>query len=237
MHPSSIALQYLARLPSLTLQKMSTIGQGLKHRIADIWKKASDFFKETTLWQVMMKPSYERYIKPLETLDLILLSGGILSIPLITLLAANLFGFATIPLGVAAGASLLGIAHSITRRRVEYYFEKEARKEVEKIRDAIHIITHENRSFEPVQKARENLRKDEFDHLSKDWEELDRQLNVLRNSVVSDNLGKTEKTLVENKKTALTYLESLLKKLDPYQVVKPLGEPFVRASGHPLPSS
>ncbi len=228
---SSMVLQQLTHLPSLALRQMRIIGQDLKNRLADIWQRVSESFRKTDLWKISIQPWYNRHLKPLGKLDVLVLTGSLAATLLITLLAIQLFGIAALPLGIAVGATGVGLAYSLTRRRVEYHFEKEARKEVEKIRAAVNEITHADRTFAAVQAARELLRKPEFEHLSKDWEELDRQLGQLKVIVLSDNPAKTKENLEENKKSIFAYLEGLLRKLDPHQAVNPLAG-FVRVGNH-----
>lgn len=232
MQSQSLAFQHLARLPSVALQQMSVMGQGLKNRMADSWQSASSSLEGTNLWRYSLKPLHDRYIKPLEKLDFYLLSGSLVAAILITfVITPVLFGGAAIPLGGAIGATIAGTAFYLVNRRFEHYFNQEAWQKVKDLREEVDNITHADRSYEKVTKAREALRKDEFSHLSTDFEELDRQLTRLGNTVLSDAIGKTEKNLTETKKTANTYLESLLKKLDPYKSIPNLQDRLIRAGG------
>ena len=176
----------------------------------------------TPIWIQLGKPLVERYIKPLDKTDHILLGIGSIVATVICLISYK--KFAVLPLAVGfAAISVMG-SWAISRWRVQKQFNEIAWDHVDKIRRAAHETTHENQNFGEIYREKGFLIKPEFDHLEQERNKLDEEIQKFRAVILKPHFEKQQtrvkahigilKTLVPNNPHDKAILEALEQQVD-----------------------
>ncbi|MFI5342987.1 MAG: hypothetical protein ACHQUC_02075 [Chlamydiales bacterium] len=158
------------------------------------------------------KPTYERYIQPLNRTDAFLISGcGIVAIGIIWI-AYKIFGKSLIAASVMLSLTLCVGCWKLTRYRAEMKFKEEAHQILSDMIRIVQSTTRANLHLTEITEERGKLKhvKFEFESLTEELKNLDKQISDFRR----DALDRSKASKFDDFKGALTtHLQKIVDKL------------------------
>lgn len=183
-------------------QHVEAFGNKMKEKLAPLGQRIS----ASENWINHGKPLYERYIQPLDKTDYTLLGVCSALAMVILFIGHKALGIAILPLALGAAVTTIMGSWAFSRWRVNKRFDNVAWDHVDKIRRAAHETTHENQNFADIYLAKGLLTKPEFDHLDKERQRLDDEIQKFRAVILKPHFEKQQKIV----KAHIEYLKTLV---------------------------
>ena len=177
------------------------------HQVAKI-----PFLKEKVV------PLYMRNIKPLTSLDYTIAGTSVIGMTLLTSLAIQTLGIGILPLAVGVDMFILTGTHMVLRHHIDFHFNNEAWKGVDKIRKELSSVSLEKADFSKINPLVQQLKQPEFDHLKDKLEKMEKEIGDFE-TIMNNHLYKTQTLEIQNEKIKEKQEKgnTLIKKLETLQ--------------------
>lgn len=200
-----------------------TKGAEAKHRIDNFAQTKFNQFIQTDFCKQNLTPFYERHFSyltfpPLTNDDYVFIKRSLMGALLLNIIAVKTLGIGMLPLAATAGILLMQGVYYIMLEKVHKHFNEIAWNQIDQIRKTAHTITRDKQQFAAINKNRVYLTRKEFDHLEPDFKQLDDQIRIFRDVVLSP----TKIDITDSKEALIAYLTSFQNKLAVDKVVEPL---------------
>ena len=202
-------------------------GAQAKQGVADYWRIKCREYSQSTFWQQMGKPFYERHIQPLNLTDYLLLSGGLATAILVTIVAVKILTVAVFPLAAAGGTLIIMGAFSLSRHRVRQHFNEIAWENIDQIRRIVHQMETTDPQFSEISEERAQLMPSKFEHLKEDLDRLDQETDKFQKIALCETT--TPPRLEDSRQAFIAYLKGLQSKLS-YRAIEPLSPRVFKAT-------
>jgi hypothetical protein len=195
-------------------------GAQAKQGVADYWRIKCQDYSQSKFWQQIGKPFYERHIQPLNLIDYLLLSGGLATAILVTIVAVKILTVAVFPLAAAGGTLIVMGAFSLLRHKVRQHFNEMAWENIDQIRRIVHQMETTDPKFSEIIEERAQLMQPKFEYLKEDLKQLDKETNKFRKTALC--VTTTPSVLEDSRQAFIAYLKGLQSKLASYRVIETL---------------
>ena len=132
-----------------------------------------------------------RNIKPLTSLDYTIAGTSVIGMTLLTSLAIQTLGIGILPLAVGVDMFILTGTHMVLRHHIDFHFNNEAWKGVDKIRKELSSVSLEKADFSKINPLVQQLKQPEFDHLKDKLEKMEKEIGDFE-TIMNNHLYKTQ---------------------------------------------
>lgn len=158
-------------------------------------------FMESEVWQLSIRPLYQRMIAPLRWSDYLCIAIGVAACYAIKRVACRYQNFYARPLGILAAAASLSVAYHIVRNNINQHFNTIFQGLVRQVTVHVQAATpQDNRAQELDQLITSMSREPQFEYLGESYATILQQLRGFRNLLTQTPPNLVE---IESQRTAL----------------------------------
>ncbi len=202
---------------SLTTGCLGAVTSGVTSRVDALRARIAELTWESLLG----KPLHMRYIEPLDATDWTILKRCWITAVVVVVVSARFF-FGIFPLGLGTGVLLIGGSCHWTRHRVEGRANERAWAQLDQIRRNVHSADLQPNTIAIIRQHMEELKKTQFDHLSKRTEPLDKQLHAFLNLPLAN-----AEERAHQKQNLMSTLEAFMRHLNENAQLEDLTQPTI----------